>query len=90
MLVGVFGEALFWTLRINLDRAEYTVLAHTAWVKFYSRMLEVIVPVVLKYEMEHSQSSVNSNTQFQKSMPVMELAKLVTEGIQDRDSVMVL
>lgn len=42
-LVGIFGEVLFWTLRVVLGSEDYDFVTHTAWIKFYSRVLDVSV-----------------------------------------------
>ena len=80
-LVGIFGEVLFWTLRLVLGSEDYDFVCHTAWIKFYSRMLDVIVPVVLRYEMEHREDLKDFNVK--RMMPIMDTSHLVKKGLQE-------
>ena len=45
------GEVLFYTLKSCLG-PEYDSATHKVWVKIFSRMLMVIVPVAVSFEME--------------------------------------
>lgn len=47
---GVIGEVLFWSLGTCLGPDAYTLEAHTAWVKIMSRMLSIMVPIAVTYE----------------------------------------
>lgn len=49
---GIVGEVLFWALRLVIGYEVYTDEMHSAWVKVYSRMLRVIVPVAIAWELE--------------------------------------
>lgn len=53
---GIMGEALFWALRMTLGDSVYTIDAHRVWVRIYSRMIRVIVPVAVAYEMRDGAS----------------------------------
>mmetsp|Transcript_16243 Transcript_16243/g.17595 ORF Transcript_16243/g.17595 Transcript_16243/m.17595 type:complete len:253 (-) Transcript_16243:868-1626(-) len=50
---GTFGEVLFWAIRLSLGPQVYTTQVHRAWIKFYSKILAVVLPLVVKYEIEH-------------------------------------
>lgn len=52
LLDGVVGEVLFYVLRLCLGPLVYTYDVHRAWVKVYSRMLKVIVPIAISYELK--------------------------------------
>lgn len=52
---GVVGEVLFYTLRRCLG-PEYDSRTHRAWVKLFSRMLSVIVPCAVQFEMRSGTS----------------------------------
>ena len=52
---GIVGEVLFWTLRKCLGRA-YDARTHGAYVKILSRMLKVMVPVAVAFEMNNSEA----------------------------------
>jgi len=52
---GVVGEVLFWTLRRCLG-PEYDTRTHKAWVKIFSRMLSVIVPCAVQFEMSSGEA----------------------------------
>jgi len=57
---GIVGEVLFWALRQVVGTEFYTDKMHSAWVKVYSRMLRVIVPVAISWELERGSSKVQS------------------------------
>ena len=44
---------LFWALKKTLGPEIYTPAVHGAWIKIYSKMLTVIVPVAVAYEINH-------------------------------------
>ncbi len=48
---GIFGEVLFYTLRKTLGTETYSAEIHYAWVKVMSRILRVMIPIVVRYEM---------------------------------------
>jgi len=74
---------LFWTLRAVLGDEDYDTVTHTAWIKFYSRMLDVIVPIVLEHEM--SQAKVARETNVKRMMPIMATTELIQKGLVDND-----
>ncbi len=43
---------MFWTLRAILGPQEYSNELNGAWVKIYSRMLRVMVPIAIAYELK--------------------------------------
>ncbi len=78
MIDGIFGEVLFWTIKLAVGKTHYDTTTHTAWVKIYSRMLSIILPLAVKYELQHKetvrqydvkrmQSFVTTNTSFNSS-----------------------
>jgi hypothetical protein len=48
---GIVGEVMFWSLKTVLGEL-YDADCHRAWVKLFSSMLAVIVPVAVSSEME--------------------------------------
>lgn len=52
MIDGIVGEVLFWTLREVLGIEVYTSNVHTIWIKIFCRMLTVIVPVAVAFELK--------------------------------------
>lgn len=50
---GVVGEVMFWTLRKVLGKA-FTSDIHNSWLKIFSGMLKIIVPMALKCEMQNN------------------------------------
>jgi hemoglobin-like flavoprotein len=48
---GIFGEVLFWTLKIVTGGDVYDSVCHSGWIKIYSKMLEIIIPEVVRYEL---------------------------------------
>ncbi len=79
--VGIFGEVLFWTLRVVLGPDDYDLITHTAWIKFYSRILDVVVPIVLTHEI--SQSHMVKEFNAKRLMPVIATLDMVKQGIVD-------
>jgi hypothetical protein len=79
LIVGIFGEVLFWTLRLVLGEDDYDVICHTAWIKFYSRILEGVVPIVLEHEISHTAAARELNVQ--RMMPVLATNAMIHEGI---------
>jgi len=49
---GIVGEVLFWALRFVIGNETYTDTTHSAWVKIYSRMLRIIVPAAISWELQ--------------------------------------
>ncbi len=83
-LVGIFGEVLFWTLRTVLGSEDYDLIMHTAWLKFYSRILDGIVPIVLTHEI--SQSHVAKEFNAVVSMPIMASVDMAKKGLIDEEA----
>lgn len=50
---GIVGEVLLWTLRYCLGMA-YTNDVHQAWVRIVSRMLRVMIPCAVAFEMQNN------------------------------------
>lgn len=49
---GVVGEVLFWSLRQCLGLDIYTSICHQAWIKVYSNMLTIMVPLAVAHELK--------------------------------------
>jgi len=47
---GVVGEVILWTLRYCLGD-DYTPEIHLCWLRILCRMLKVMIPVAVKFEM---------------------------------------
>ena len=43
---------MLWTIRKIVGDAVYTSEVHNAWIRVYSRMLSLMVPLAVKFEME--------------------------------------
>lgn len=54
---GIIGEVMFWALKTCLDEL-YDKDTHKAWVKLFSAMIAVIVPVAVSYELESNAAQV--------------------------------
>ena len=48
---GIVGEVLLWTFRYCLTTA-YTGELHVSWLRIICRMLKIMIPTAVKYEME--------------------------------------
>jgi len=52
---GIVGEVLVWTLRRCLGTA-YTPEVHAAWIRILCRMLKVMVPMAVAFEMQNGRA----------------------------------
>lgn len=66
LIDGILGEVLFWTLRSILGQ-DYTLTVNSAWIKMYSRLLNVIVPIAIAYEMK---TTLAQETRFKDQLTV--------------------
>eukprot|EP01038_Epipyxis_sp_PR26KG_P004866 gene4866-6817_t len=69
---GIVGEVLFWTLKEALGDDEYDTYTHMCWVHLYCRMLNIMVPVAVEYELE------NGSSDLQKQRTQHSAATIVT------------
>lgn len=74
---GIFGEALFYVLRLTLGD-DYDAHAHNGWVKIYSRILRIIIPIVVDYELNNKAVVDQLTAKRLASMPVMRNVPTVT------------
>ena len=52
---GIIGEVIFWAfLRVLAE--DYTAEVHRAWVKIFSRIIGIIIPISVGYELESGQA----------------------------------
>ncbi len=66
-----------------LGDEDYDTVTHTAWIKFYSRILDGIVPTVLAHEM--SQAKVAREINVKRMMPIMATTELIQKGLVEND-----
>ena len=76
---GVVGEVFFWTIHHSLGDEAYTVETHSVWVKIFSRMLSVMVPVALAYEIK-----MDSIAQLQRTTDLENSVRKKIEDIRER------
>ena len=50
---SIMGEVLLYTIKKCLGPKEYSQMVHFGWAKVYSRILDAIVPLVVKFELEN-------------------------------------
>lgn len=67
MIDGIFGEVLFWTIKLTVGKTNYDTVTHTAWVKIYSKMLSIILPISVKYELQHKETVRQSDVKRMRS-----------------------
>eukprot|EP01035_Chromulina_nebulosa_P019746 gene19746-25678_t len=53
---AVIGEVMFWSLSKILGPSMYDINTHNAWVKIFSMMLNIIVPISVEYELKDNKS----------------------------------
>ncbi len=76
---------LFWTLRVVLGNEDYDLINHTAWIKFYSRILDGVVPIVLAHELSQSHAAREFNVK--RMMPVMATTEMAAKGLVEEEEV---
>lgn len=47
---GVVGEVMFYTMRVVIGEESYDSATHHAWIRIFSRMLSIMVPVAVAFE----------------------------------------
>ena len=52
---GIVGEVLLWTLRYSLGDM-YTPKVHCSWLRVLCRMLKIMIPVAVQFEMENGRA----------------------------------
>ncbi len=67
-----------------LGPEDYDLITHTAWIKFYSRVLDVVVPIVLAHEI--SQSHVAKEFNVKRMMPIMASVEMAKQGLTDDEA----
>ncbi len=67
-----------------LGSEDYDLITHTAWIKFYSRVLDGIVPFVLAHEI--SQSHVAKEFNVKRMMPIMATTDMAQKGLIDEEA----
>lgn len=50
------GEVLLYTIKKCIGPKEYTQAVHHGWAKIYSLILDVIIPIVVHFEMTHKET----------------------------------
>ncbi len=63
---------------------DYDLITHTAWIKFYSRVLDGIVPIVLAHEM--SRSHVAKEFNVKRMMPIMATTEMAKQGLTEDET----
>ena len=61
---GIIGEVIFWTLK-TVMRNDYTFAIHTAWVKIFSSMLRIILPISVHHELRSNSSQLKRVEEFE-------------------------
>ena len=56
---GVIGSVLFWTLEHTLGDTLYDAETKLAWIKTFSRMLSVMVPVAVSHELDNGEAQMD-------------------------------
>lgn len=69
---------MFWTLREVLGRETFDKNTHTIWIRIFSRILSVVVPVAVSYEIKtggtNQQARVNAEKDAQRKLIESEVA----------------
>lgn len=65
---AIIGEVMFWTLKLVLG-SNYDVPTHEAWVKIFSQMLSVMVPLSISYELKNNKAQLERVKRFNNDAP---------------------
>lgn len=52
---AIIGDVMFWTLKTILG-SEYDLASHNGWMKLFSNMLQIIVPISITYELKSNEA----------------------------------
>ena len=69
---GVVGDVLFWCIKVCVGETVFTDDVLSAWVKIFSRMLRIIVPIAVQFERRGVHQSKTGRTLYEVA-GVMEL-----------------
>ena len=50
---GIMGEVLIWALKRVLGPTAFTVECKNAWIRIFCRMIRIMIPLAVHYEMEN-------------------------------------
>ena len=53
---GIMGESLIWALSKCLGPTVFTPACGRAWVRIFCRMIKIIIPVAVAYEIENGRA----------------------------------
>ena len=53
---GIMGEVLIWSLKQVLGPNVFTPACKSAWVRIFCRMIKVMIPLAVHYEMENGEA----------------------------------
>jgi hypothetical protein len=77
---GIVGEVMFWTLAKVLGQA-YTADVHQAWIKIFSSMMRVIVPIAVHHELKDNTAQ---QTRFERQFKA-EFGSLFSQSSREGD-----
>lgn len=75
---GIIGEVLFWSLDHVLGAEVHDSHTSHAWVKIFSKMLAVIVPVALAYELTNGEAQIDRLRKIQEEPKDRDVASVNT------------
>lgn len=71
---SIIGDVMFWTLGHCLGSA-YNYKTHHAWVKIFSKMLRVMVPISIAFELRNNCSQIERVNEFHNSRSPIHFGK---------------
>lgn len=71
---------LFWSLRQVLGPKDYDLNAHRVWIKVYSRMLKVMVPIAVAHELKDG--SAQEKRFFGQSLGLKREEEMALQGLE--------
>ena len=77
---GMVGEVLFWSLRQVLGPNDYNLNAHRVWIRVYSRMLKVMVPIAVAHELKDG--SAQEKRFFGQSLGLKREEEMALQGLE--------
>lgn len=65
---GIMGETLIWALSKCLGPTCFTPAVVTAWIRVFCRMLKVMLPLAVAYELDHGEAQQKRISEMQAEM----------------------
>lgn len=65
---GIVGEVMFWTIKTCIGEEAFDKSVQTAWVRIFSRMLKIMVPVAVAHELRNGGDAQSERVELEQAM----------------------